>query len=90
MRCFVGQYIGVMDTPTDDGLDLVLDEFAYVDAIGFADRYERGMDLRIQLGPNVLALQGHGLSETSRAKKKQRHIAAAACEVERFNFRIVS
>lgn len=71
MRCFIGQYIGVMDTPTDDGLNLVLDELAYVDAIGFADGDERGMDLRIQFGANVLTLQRHGLSETKMAKKNE-------------------
>jgi hypothetical protein len=69
MRCSVSQYIGVMDTPTDNGLNLVLDEFAYVDVVGLTDGDERGVDLWVQLRPNILAIQGHGLSETAGVKK---------------------
>lgn len=69
MRCPVSQYIGVMNSPTDDGFDLVLDELAYIDVISFTDGDERGMDLWVQFRPNILAIQRHGLSETAGVKK---------------------
>lgn len=71
MRCFVCQYIGVMNTPADHCLNLVLDEFAYVDAVRFADGDESLMNLGVKLRPNVLSVQGHGLSENAAAKKNE-------------------
>lgn len=69
VRSFVSQYIGIMNTPANNRFDLVLDEFAYIYLIRFTDGDQRGVDLWIQLRPNVLALKRHGLSETVWVKK---------------------
>jgi hypothetical protein len=49
-----------MDTLTHHTLDLALDEFAELDAIGITNRNEGGVDLWIQLRADVLAVKGHG------------------------------
>lgn len=58
-----------MDSLTHHSLNLALDEFGDVDTIYIANDDEVGVDLRVQLRADILAIEGHGLSRISGVKK---------------------
>jgi hypothetical protein len=69
-----------MDTFREDALDLALDKFANVDAVAGADFDKSFVPLRVELGSNVLTVEGHALGPITReirqigGAKKRRHL----------------
>jgi len=49
-----------MDTITDHAGKLAFNEFTDVELIDFGQYHQRGMHVRVELGPNVFPLEGHG------------------------------